>query len=634
MWFFRPREVYDMDLSKENIEFKLKHYRDLCKLAVDKAIYLPQRTKRFTQIYEEYGAEYLAKRAAFRASAVFDKNRYIDYAQFMKLNRPSRKYVELQKNYYALHADDGVMFVIYIYTDGATPAMIERSKESVRKQTYRPVKAFTGRLEHMAEKVETFLQMVDVNRVRIVKMHAGDELNQEFCYRCARFWENAPDTDIVYTDHDEWPGVNIAPNTIRPFFKPDYSPEYLSAYYYIGPSFVSRADVWRLSADELMSDDELYMLKNASLGRKIGHIHRLLYSVKQSECSLNIDRADENVKVEYIEKMYEEPGIKSVCVDGGYGEVRTISVKWKDSKKISVLIPNMNHADDLYNCLKALANQTVLEDLEIIIAENNSDIAETFAFYKWLMDGEMSVHLSELDIDEDVRAKLAGRVRVVFWEGGEFNYSAINNFARRSATGEYLLLLNNDVELINADAIEIMLSTCRRSGVGAVGAKLFYGDETIQHAGVVIGFGGVAAHQFAGRNMYDCGYMHQADCIRRVSAVTAACMMVSAAVYDELGGLDESFAVAFNDVDFCMRIGKAGYAVIYQPLVRGWHYESKSRGDDKVGAKMRRFSGEINRFIEMYIHDILNGDPYYNHNLSLTHNDYSYRDPYWFDKDF
>ncbi|MCR5743723.1 MAG: glycosyltransferase [Lachnospiraceae bacterium] len=623
-----------MDFSRENIEFKLEHYKDLCKLTVDKIIYLPERTKRFTQIYNEYGAAYLAKRAAFRASARFDKNRYIDYAQFQKLNRPSKKYVELQKNYYALHAQDGVMFVIYIYTDGATPAMLERSKESIRKQTYRPVKAFSGRLKNMEEKVETFLQVADAKRVRIVKMHAGDELNQEFCYRLARFWENDPEADIVYTDHDEWPGVNIDPKNIRPFFKPDYSMEYLCAYYYIGPSFATRADVWRQSATELMTDDELFMLKNASENRKIGHIHRLLYSVKQSENATEAVPADEKLKTEYIEKMYMEPGIREVSVSGSYGEVRTVSVKWKDTKKVSVLIPNMNHADDLYNCLRALCEQTILQDMEIIIAENNSDIAETFAFYKWILDGEQSVHLSALDLDEDVRRKLDGRVKVVFWEGGEFNYSAINNFARSHATGNYMLLLNNDVELINSDAVEIMLASCRRSGVGAVGAKLFYDDETIQHAGVIIGFGGVAAHQFAGRSMYDCGYMHQADCVRRVSAVTAACMMVSAGIYDELGGLDESFAVAFNDVDFCMKIGKAGYSIIYQPLVRGWHYESKSRGKDTTGAKMRRFSGEINRFIVRYVKDILNGDPYYNHNLSLTHDDYSYRDPYWFDKDF
>ncbi|GEM_PF-3341287 len=620
-----------MDLSKEAMAFRLKHYGEIAQIGVRRVIELPKRAKRFTQIYDEYGGAYFAKRTMFRAGAHIKKNPYIDYETFLKLNELPEKYLQHQREY-GITCDK--LFVVYICTDEAGQEERGRSLESINNQTLPPVKVFIGSMGLMKERVRDFVRdtYADIeDRVYVLKLRAGDELTSDFFYRCARKLEQEA-CDILYTDHDERPSHDCAPSDIKPKLKPDYSMEYLCSSYYIGPSYVSSYAYWERFCDEMCESDEMFIMSCACAGAAFSHIHRVLY---YGGMYGNKRSADTKDRIEaLIKKMYYEPGITDICVGEGYGDVRTVSLKWDERRKVSVIIPNMNHADDLDKCLRSLAKQTIIDDLEIIIAENNSNLVQTFAYYSWLTGGDETVHIKNLNVDPAMRERLKGHVRIVEWKGGEFNYSSINNFAAEKATGDYLLLLNNDVELINDDAAEVLLSFCRRKGVGAVGAKLFYGDSTIQHAGVILGFGGVAAHEFAGRNMYDGGYMHQADCVRRVSAVTAACVMIPADVYRELGGLDEEYAVAFNDIDLCMRIGKSGRRILFHPACRGWHYESKSRGEDLAGAKMRRFAGEIVRFQQKYINDILAGDPYYNHNLSLCYDDYSYRDPYWFDKDY
>lgn len=202
-------------------------------------------------------------------------------------------------------------------------------------------------------------------------------------------------------------------------------------------------------------------------------------------------------------------------------------------------------------------------------------------------------------------------------------YSSINNFGERSARGEYLLFLNNDTEMISEDCLEEMLGICCRPEVGAVGARLYYGDDTIQHAGVIVGLGGIAGHAFAGERGSATGYCRRIICTQDLSAVTAACMMVKKRDFERAGGFDEELEVAFNDVDLCLKLRSMGLLVVYTPYAQLYHYESKSRGAEDTPEKVERFHREIALFEQKWPEILRNGDPYYNSNLTLKRQDFT-----------
>lgn len=269
---------------------------------------------------------------------------------------------------------------------------------------------------------------------------------------------------------------------------------------------------------------------------------------------------------------------------------------------ISILIPNKDHIEDLKKCLDSIKEKSTYQNWEIIVIENNSTEQRTFDYYAQIQNDS--------------------RIRVVTWKEG-FNFSAINNFGAQFARGEYILLLNNDVEVLTSDWLEQMLMFAQREDVGAVGAMLYYPDDTIQHAGCVLGIGGVAGHSHKYFKRGDYGYMSRLTIVQNYSIVTAACLMMSRKVWDVVSGLDEGYAVAFNDVDLCMRIREVGYLVVWTPYAELYHYESKSRGLEDTPEKQRRFAGEIERFQTRWAKELSNGDPYYNPNLTLDREDFS-----------
>ena len=283
---------------------------------------------------------------------------------------------------------------------------------------------------------------------------------------------------------------------------------------------------------------------------------------------------------------------------------------------VSVIIPNKDHRDDLELCIGSLLQKSSYQNLELIIVENNSEEPETFAYY------------------ERKKQELKN-FRVVEWKDERgFNYPAINNFGASFAKGEYLLLLNNDIEMVDGACVEELLGQCMRPDVGIAGARLYYGDDTIQHAGVIIGLGGVAGHAFVGLPRSEWGYMAKAVAAQDLSAVTAACMMVKKDVYLSVGGMTEELAVAFNDVDFCLKVREKGWLVVYEPYAQAYHYESKSRGLENTPEKLDRFHGEMRLFRERWRDVLEKGDPYYNVNLTLDRNDFTFRNPYWMPVEF
>jgi GT2 family glycosyltransferase len=264
---------------------------------------------------------------------------------------------------------------------------------------------------------------------------------------------------------------------------------------------------------------------------------------------------------------------------------------------------------------------------EVIVVENNSK-PETFRYYENIAPTHKT---SGTPSAETYEGTLPGgqRICVAVWKEA-FNYSKLNNFGTGFARGDYFVLLNNDIEIITPDWLEGMLANCQRKNVGIVGAKLYYPDDTVQHAGIVVGIGGhvrgIAANMFVGLPRSRSGYFHKASLQMNYSAVTAACMMVSRKVYEQVNGFEEQLTVAFNDVDFCLKVRKAGYLIVYDPQVEAYHYESKSRGQEDTKEKVERFQREIEYMRSHWIGILKDGDPYYNPNFSHIYTNYSLKD--------
>lgn len=300
---------------------------------------------------------------------------------------------------------------------------------------------------------------------------------------------------------------------------------------------------------------------------------------------------------------------------------------------ISVIIPNKDHSKDLDKAIRSLAGGNY-KNLEFIVVENNSDQEETWKYYDAIQKEfpMPEVWSREAEGESAAAGEAAGKwrlekpaVRVVKWER-EFNYSAINNYGVGFAHGGYLLFLNNDIELIEPDSVREMLSYVQREDVGICGARLLYPDEVIQHAGVVVGFGGIAGSAFVGIHDKELTYMHRAKCIQDYSAVTAACLLSKRSVFDAVGGFSEDLAVAFNDIDYCMKVRALNKLVVYNPYAKFYHYESKSRGQEDTPEKVARFNSEIVTFAKHWPKILLHGDPYYNPALTFRKSNFVLKD--------
>lgn len=417
-------------------------------------------------------------------------------------------------------------------------------------------------------------------------------------------------TDVLYTDEDKV--TTDLKEHFQPHFKPDFSIDLLRSNNYICHFFVVRRTLlektggFRREFDGAQDYDFIFRCTEAA--EKIVHIPEVLYhwrTHKESTADNPVSKmyafeAGKRAIESHLERCREQ-GVVSHTKDMGFYRV---DYPVQGSPLVSVVIPNKDHSDMLMRCVNSIKEKTTWKSYEIIIAENNSVQKETFDCYQKLQEDS--------------------RIRVITWEG-EFNYSAINNFAVREARGEYLLFLNNDVEVISEGWMTFMLGNCQREEVGIVGAKLYYPDDTIQHAGTIIGIGGIAGHAFLNMPRSRTGYLHKASIQLNVSAVTAACMMMKRSVFESLQGFEERLSVAFNDVDLCLRTVQAGYLVVYLPWAQLYHYESRSRGAEDSEEKIRRFQGEIEFMRSRWIGLLKSGDPYYNKNLTLSKWNYSLR---------
>lgn len=422
--------------------------------------------------------------------------------------------------------------------------------------------------------------------------------------------------DYIYCDETTFKGNSID-NMITLHFKPDFSIDNLRANNYICHFSVFKREL--LEGTELFrtqfdgSQDHDMILRLTANAKHIVHVPKLLYYWRSHKGSVASDISAKSYAIEAargaVAAHLKAQGFRNFQIKSTRAFETIFEIKYEILRddKISILIPNCNHVEDLKRCVSSILERSTYENYQIVIIENNSTDKAVFDYYDTLKDNE--------------------KVTVVTYEG-TFNYAKVNNYGAKYATGKYLLLLNNDTRVITMNWLESMLMYAQREDVGAVGAKLYYEDYTIQHAGIVIGLG---AHRTAGHTHYkinkdNLGYMGRLCYAQNVSAVTGACLMVKKSLYDELGGLDEQYAVALNDVDFCLRLREKGYLNVFTPFAELFHYESISRGSDIENTKKaERYEEECKIFRSRW-HDLIEkGDPYYNPNFSLDDSDYSLR---------
>ncbi len=420
---------------------------------------------------------------------------------------------------------------------------------------------------------------------------------------------NDDDIDLIYSDEDK-----LLENSNRrydPYFKPGYSIDLLRASNYMTHFLVVKKEIgdevgWLRTGFDGSQDHDL-ILRVVEKARKIFHISKILYHWRAIPGSAALDAnaksyaSDAGLKA--VQQHLERQGIKAVVKKAEIPHTYQTSYLYEDWPLISIIIPTRDQHQLLQNCVNSILAKSSYRKYEIILIENHSLEADTFKTYK------------ELSNDP--------RIKIIQWDDKPFNYSIINNYGVDYANGELLLFLNNDIEIISSDWLEALAEYALRKDVGIVGAKLYYPNDTIQHAGVVIGMGGIAGHPFLGFERSSSGHFGLLKLPYNVSAVTGACMMIKKSVFKEIGGFDPNYPLAFGDVDICLKSLNKGYLNVWTPFSEMYHYESFTRGLDDTPEKNTRFQEEIRYFKTKWPSDLQKCDYYYNPNLTLDKFDYS-----------
>ena len=451
---------------------------------------------------------------------------------------------------------------------------------------------------------------ISENTNRAIEMATGeflmfsdhdDLIEPDALFEIVKALNESDQVDAVYTDEDK---ITMSGDELYdPQFKPDFNWRMIETNNYICHIFVVRRTivdkVGMLRSEFDGAQDYDMVLRCCEEAREVRHVAKPLYHWRAHPNSTAGNPDSKNYAYvagkNAVQAHFDRLGIKAkVEQTDAYGRYRTF-FEIEGNPKVSIIIPNKDHIEDLKQCIEAVVDKTQYSNYEILVVENNSVEAKTKTGYQEILDQYSCV-------------------RLLNWNK-PFNYAAINNYAAKEASGEYLLFLNNDITVINEDWLTELVAEMMQKDVGIVGAKLYYPDNTIQHAGVVIGLGGPAGHAFYGLDRRDVGYAYRTKTTQDVSAVTAACMLMRKSVFDEIKGFDEQFVVAFNDVDLCLRTIENGYRVIFTPYAEAYHAESKTRGKES-GANRKRFKNEKKIFCKRWRQILKDGDPYFNKNLS------------------
>ena len=435
-----------------------------------------------------------------------------------------------------------------------------------------------------------------------------DVLSPDALYQMAKAIEDTG-ADFIYSDEalfdTDWT------NPIVAHFKPDFSYYYLTNCNYICHLACMKRSIFTMmgglqSSYDGAQDHDLFLKVTEQPGVKIHHIPKVLYywrvHAQSTSGGVGAKPYVTQNAIKALDDHLARIGVQGKAVEGKFGSTYKIDYTLTSQPLVSIIIPNKDQVPVLTKCIDSLYEKTAYKNFEVLVVENNSTEPETFEYY-----GKIQKEHSNL--------------KVLYYKGG-FNFSAINNFAAAQAKGEMYLLLNNDIEIISENWLGEMVSLALQKNVGIVGAMLYYPNDTVQHAGVITGLGGFAGHSHKYHPRGKSGYMFRLSCVQNLSCVTAANLLVTKQAFDAAKGLDEEFTVAFNDVDFCLRIRDMGWQVLFTPYAECYHHESISRGSDKKGEKKERFEGERNRLKGRFGASLLR-DPFFNPNLTLDMEDFS-----------
>lgn len=445
----------------------------------------------------------------------------------------------------------------------------------------------------------------------VALMDNDDEITSDALYEVVKVI-NQTDAEFIYSDEDF---MTVKNECMNPHYKPDFSPDLLLSHNYITHFTTFKKDllenVGNFNSEFDGAQDYDLFLRLTEICDKVYHIPKVLYHWRMLETSTS---SSSEVKPEalnraknLLEKTLERRNISGIVENANLNHYFRIKYEILNNPLVSIVIPFKDKPELLKMCIESILDKTTYGNFEVIGISNNSIEIETF--------NEME-RLSKID------------KRIKFYEYNyPFNYSEINNYAVNSHTkGEHILLLNNDIEIINSEWLENMLGYSQQNRVGCVGAKLYYPNDSIQHAGIIMGLGGYAAHSHRLYNRTDYGYFNRLNVTQNLSAVTGACLMVKKSIYQKINGLDEeNFKIAYNDVDFCLRVKDAGYLNIFTPFAEAYHHESISRGYEDTPEKIKRFDNEKDSLYKIHNEILVNGDPFYNINLTLDREDFRLR---------
>lgn len=552
------------------------------------------------------------------------------YEVWMRLNDPSKEELEEQrKTKFKINPKISILVPMYntpikffqelveylikqTYTNwelclaDGSPKKNEKLEE-ICKQDKRIHYHYTGKNLGISGNTNEALKMATGDYIAL--LDHDDLLPLNSLYEIVKAINEDPEVEFIYTDEDKI--TTMDKPRFDPHFKPDFAIDTLRSNNYICHFSVFRKDLmeklggFRSKYDGAQDYD--IIIRMAEEAKHIKHIPKILYHWRVHE--LSTAKAGGDAKpyafeagIPVLEDHLKRMGLEGTVTHGTTLGTYQIDYQVKNQPKVTILIPNRNETKTLKVCIESILEKTTYPNYEIVIIENNSTQKEIFKSYKKLEENE--------------------KVRVIYYPEKGFNYSKIINYGVKNTDGDYIVQLNNDTELITPDWLEKMVGMNQREDVGAVGVKLYYPDETIQHAGTIIGVYGVAGHVFRGIYKKAHGYFARESHIQNLSAVTAACIMTKRSLYEEIGYMDEKFAVAFNDIDFCLKIIEAGKLIIYNPFVEFIHYESKSRGTEDTPEKKERFQHEIELFNQKWGAYKKKGDPYYNINLRLDSDQY------------
>ncbi len=553
------------------------------------------------------------------------------YRAWIRKNEPDASALQAQRlEAWAPGEQPLISIVVPIFSPGLF--VLQAMLQSVRAQTYQhwelclaiagpPSRGLLQVLQdYAAQDARIHFSLLETNRGIAGNTNAAIELAQgvfiafldhDDClapfalYAVAKALNQFPQTDLFYSDEDY-----LSPEGRQrsdPVFRPAFSIDYLRANNYLPHFLVLRKHLgdrlgWLRAGFEGAQDYDL-LLRAVEQSRFITHLPQILYHCRALPASTASSQADKTstnqAGLRAIQEHLLRCGLPAQVSLGQQAGLYRVTYPLRQRPLISIIIPNHEHAADLLRCIDAIITKSSYPHFEILIVENNSHSPQIFSLYSQLQARD-------------------GRVHILEFPSGEFNYSGINNYAARQASGEFLLFLNNDTQVINPDWLERMLEYAQRPDVGAVGAKLYYPNLLIQHAGVLLGIGAGASHHSVGAAADDPGYRFNLVLPQNLSAVTAACLMLRRTVFEEVAGFDLEYPVVFGDVDLCLKIRQKGYQIVWTPYAELIHYESLTRGYDDSLLKEARFQQQASLLTTRWADLLAAGDPFFNPNLTLV----------------